>query len=153
MLVQLPFEVKPPAVRAVVLVGMLTAGLTLGTGCEKEATQAVAPSPPVVTVASPIVRPFVSHAEFTGRVEPEDSVELRARVGGFLKQVHFADGDFVKQGDVLFTIDQAPFEAVIRERQAAVEKAKSALGLATATVERNRPLVEKGAISRQEFDV
>lgn len=144
----------PSAANRIRLLGMaFGVGLLGATGCDKAAPQAVAPAPPVVTVASPIVRPFVAYSEFTGRVEPEDSVELRARVGGFLKQVHFADGDFVKQGDLLFTIDQAPFEAVIRERQAAVEKAKSALGLATATVERNRPLVEKGAISRQEFDV
>ncbi|TIT30741.1 MAG: biotin/lipoyl-binding protein, partial [Mesorhizobium sp.] len=72
-----------------------------------------APPAPVVTVAKPVVRDIVEDDEFVGRFEAVDQVSLRSRVGGYLDQVHFQDGTLVKQGDLLFTIDQRPFKAAL----------------------------------------
>jgi RND family efflux transporter MFP subunit len=107
----------------------------------------------VVTVTKPVVRDFTRFVDYTGRVEAMDSLDIRARVGGFLLAAHVQDGDVVKEGDLLFTIDPAPFEAVLKAREAGVEKAKAAQKLALANIERSRPLVRSGAIPAQEFDV
>ena len=78
-----------------------------------------APPAPVVTVAKPLVRDIVEDDEFVGRFEAVDEVSLRSRVGGYLDQVHFQDGAIVKQGDLLFTIDQRPFKAALTQAQVA----------------------------------
>src|SRR3546814_17534796 len=70
--------------------------------------QAAFPPPPAVSVAKPVVRQVVEDDEFVGRFEAVDEVDIRARVGGYLQQVHFTDGAIVAKGDLLFTIDQRP---------------------------------------------
>lgn len=122
-------------------------------GCGGEPAKAPQAPPPIVAVAKPIQKDFKNFDEYTGRLEAVSTVELRARVGGYLKQVHFRDGDYVKKGDVLFTIDPSTFEAVVRQREANVERANAAAALAEATVKRNEPLIKQGVISQQEFDV
>jgi RND family efflux transporter MFP subunit len=131
---------------------VLLSGFLGGCGTSGKKAAPVA-APPVVTVAPPIVRDFTPFAEYTGRVEAVDNLELRARVGGFLKEIHVQDGDIVKSGQLLLTIDPAPFEAVLQARVAGVEKAKTALKLAEANIARSGPLVKSGAIPPQEFDV
>ena len=64
-----------------------------------------AAAPPPVTVAKPLVRDVVDNDEFVGRFEAVDEVSVRARVGGYLDEVHFTDGALVKKGDLLFVID------------------------------------------------
>ena len=66
---------------------------------------------PVVTAAKPVVRDIVEDDEFVGRFEAVDEVAIRSRVGGYLDKVHFQDGALVNKGDLLFTIDQRPYQA------------------------------------------
>ena len=104
------------------------------------ALAAQAQSGPVpVTVAKPIVREIVEDDEFIGRFEAVDQVTLRSRVGGYLDKVHFKDGAIVKQGDLLFTIDQRPFQTALTE-------AKARLTVANTMVE-----FTKGQFDRAEI--
>jgi membrane fusion protein, multidrug efflux system len=99
-------------------------------GCsEKPAPQAAAPAYPV-TVAQPVKRTVTDWDEFTGRFEAVEEVQVRARVGGFVTSVEFRDGAFVKAGDLLYTIDARPFEAVAEQAngQLADARAKAELG-------------------------
>src|SRR5215210_5876702 len=80
-------------------------------GCGDSQQQAAAPAaPPAVTVAQPVKRSVVDYDEYVGRFLAVDMVEVRARVSGYLEKVHFQDGQTVKQGDLLFTIDRRPFQ-------------------------------------------
>src|SRR5690242_19675290 len=74
-------------------------------------TQRSSASPPQVTVAKPVVKGIVERDEFTGRFDAVASVEIRARVTGYLSSVNLADGGLVKAGDLLFVIDRRPFQA------------------------------------------
>src|SRR5258707_15733772 len=95
----------PPQVLAAIR--MALAGLL--SGCGQGQTQA-APPPPKVTVAKPAQRTIVDQDEYVGRFVPVNVVEVRARVSGYLDQIHFTDGQIVNQGDLLFTIDKRPFQ-------------------------------------------
>jgi len=80
----------------------------------------VPPPPPEVTVAHPIRRPVTRYLEYTGTTEPFESVDLRARVPGFLEQVQFKPGGAVKKGDLLFVIDKRTYQAAVDRAQAQV---------------------------------
>ena len=69
--------------------------------------------PPQVTVAPPLASRVAQWDEFTGRFEAMERVEVRPRVSGYIDQVNFRDGSIVKQGDLLFTIDQRPFKLAV----------------------------------------
>ncbi|MBC8087162.1 MAG: efflux RND transporter periplasmic adaptor subunit [Phycisphaerae bacterium] len=111
------------------------------------------PAPPAVTVAEAIERTTDDFQEFTGRLEAVDVVEVRPRVAGLLQRVAFREGTEVRVGAVLFTIDPRPYQAELNRAKAELERVKSRALLAHSEVERSRNLVEKQAISREEFDV
>ena len=90
-----------------------------------EALAQGAPPAPPVTVATPLAKRVTNWDEFTGRFEASDQVEVRARVSGFLDSVHFRDGDMVKSGDLLFTIDQRPYKLAVDASRAEVARAKA----------------------------
>ncbi len=93
---------------AVVLLAPLLAA------CGQSQPPAGGPPPaPAVTVAKPIERGVTEQDEYVGRFVAVDSVEIRARVSGYLDQIHFRDGQMVKQGDLLFTIDKRPFQNTV----------------------------------------
>src|SRR5215831_3909345 len=97
------------AVRAVSL-----AALLLVAGCsESPQKQASAPPPPAVTVANPVKRVVIDQDEYVGRFVAVDSVEIRARVSGYLDRIDFTDGQMVKQGDLLFTLDKRPYQTAL----------------------------------------
>jgi len=77
--------------------------------------------PPAVLVATAEMRDITPATEFVGRVKATDRVDIRARVTGFLGPRLFKDGDLVTEGQVLFKLDSAPFEAVLQQKQAAVQ--------------------------------
>src|SRR6266700_7587194 len=79
-------------------------------GCGKPAPK-TAPPPPVVSVVQPIEREVIEWDDYIGRLESPETVEVRARVNGYLDKVHFKEGKEVKKGDVLFTIDPRPYQA------------------------------------------
>ena len=89
------------------------AGLALFTGCTRGAARQQAPLPSV-TVAPVEQKEIVEWSEFTGRVEPVESVEVRPRVSGYIQEVRFQSGQLVKKGDVLFVIDPRWNQAVVR---------------------------------------
>ncbi len=109
--------------------------------------------PPKVFVKNPITKEFVEKLEFTGNLRAIETVQLRARVSGYLEKIHFKDGDDVKKDDLLFTIEQAPFQVALDLAKAAHEKAEANLKLAKAEMDRTEPLVARGALSIQERDL
>src|SRR4051794_12523264 len=80
-------------------------------GCGRARSQALPPLPTEVLVAEPMRREITEHEDFTGRTEAVETVEIRARVSGYLEKVHFAEGEEVKEGDLLFEIDPRPNQA------------------------------------------
>src|SRR5204862_7907651 len=117
--------------------------------CSKNAPQMPAPQ---VTVAPAIERTVADWDEFTGHFEAVNSVEVRPRVGGFVQRVAFTEGATVHQGDVLFVIDQRPYEAEVARAEAVLAQAKTRNQLAGMEVERAKKLVTTQAISREELD-
>ncbi|HLK89501.1 MAG TPA: efflux RND transporter periplasmic adaptor subunit [Polyangia bacterium] len=120
-------------------------------GCGK-APQAFAPPPPTVTVADVEQREVPDWDEFIGRLEAVDSVEVRARVSGYVDRAAFKEGTEVGKGDLLFQIDPRPYQAELARAEAELAQARSAAALAARAVERSRPLVATEAMSREEFD-
>src|ERR1700674_440633 len=118
-------------------------------GCHKEAPPMQAPQ---VTVAPAVERVVSDWDEFTGHFEAVNSVEVRPRVGGFLQRVGFTEGAIVHQGDVLFVIDQRPYEAEVARAEAVLTQARTRNQLAGMEVERAQKLVNTQAISREELD-
>ncbi|WP_454850832.1 efflux RND transporter periplasmic adaptor subunit [Rhizobium binxianense] len=111
-----------------------------------------ASAPPPVTVAKPVVRDVVDNDEFIGRFQPVDEVSVRSRVGGYLQEIHFQDGALVKQGDLLFVIDQRPFITAVNQANASLEASKSALVFADAQYKRAQSLASSGSQSAQTLD-
>ena len=105
-----------------------------------------------VAVATPLQRTIVEYDEFTGRFEPSRTVEIRPRVSGQLVGIHFRDGDYVRQGQLLFTIDPRPFEAELAEARARAAAARTQAQLASVQVGRAQRLLAKGFVSRDDFD-
>ncbi|MCF3934907.1 efflux RND transporter periplasmic adaptor subunit [Acuticoccus sp. M5D2P5] len=131
------------------LLGAVAFGLA---ACEPEAQTAEAPPPPEVTVAKPVARKIVEDDEFVGRFAAVDEVEVRARVSGYLAEIHFTDGQIVKEGDLLFTIDQRPYAAE-KERAEAQERVSSAeLEYAKQQFDRGADLLKRGTIPQSQHD-
>lgn len=133
------------------LLSLLT--LALGAiGCSAHVEQPP-PPPATVFVAKPIEKDFVEKLEFTGNLRATETVQLKSRVSGYLHKIHFKDGDDVNKGDLLFTIEQEPFQVALALAKAAHQKAEANLKLAKAEMDRTEPLVQRGALSIQERDI
>ena len=132
-------------------IAMLTLGLA---GCEPSKPQAKAAPPPApqVTVAKPAKRLVTNRDEYVGRFVAVDSIEVRARVSGYLDKIHFQDGQLVKQGELLFTIDRRPFEAALAQAKANLAQAQANLAFAKADLERGQGLVRGSTITQQTYD-
>ena len=125
--------------------------VALVAACSEQQKQHVAPPAPKVTVSRPLQRTIVDHDEYVGRFVPVEMVELRSRVSGYLDKVHFQDGQYVKQGDLLFTIDKRPFQNTLDQATANLETAKSNLVFAEADLARGQQLMRDRTISEQVF--
>ena len=162
----LRFVSLPIIASLVMIVGLVV-------GCSKP------PAPPRpttvdVVVALPITKRIVEWDEYTGRLEPINFVEIRARVGGYLKEIRFEEGQIVQKGDLLCVIDEKPYASAVRRAEAAVLEARARLGEAESelvrsaaakkeveaqlTLEQQRynraeQIVGTNAISQEEFDV
>ena len=86
-------------------------------GCE-DRNQYAAPPPPGVTVEQPVLESVTDYSEFTGKTDAVESVEIRARVSGYLMSIHFQPSQMVEVDDLLFTIDQLPYEAALAHAKA-----------------------------------
>jgi multidrug efflux system membrane fusion protein len=108
--------------------------------------------PPTVSAAKPVVREIVEDDEFVGRFQAVDEVTMRSRVGGYLDAVHFRDGAIVNKGDLLFTIDQRPYQAAYDAAKSQVDVATSLLDFAKMQLERAEQLAKSGNISTATVD-
>lgn len=117
-------------------------------------SQAKAPSgpPPTVSVSRPVTRELVEWDEYTGRLDAVDTVEIRARVSGYLTDVHFKDGQMVKKGDVLYTLDARPFERALDQAKAEFGLANTRIANASKDVVRAQPLLRNRFITEKTFD-
>ena len=141
-----------PRARVVAFCASLALGLALA-GCDGEAPRAApAPPPPQVTVALPVAKTVTEQDEYVGRFVAVDAVEIRARVSGYLSAIHFTDGQFVKQGDLLFTIDRRPFQVELEQAKANLSQAKANLSYAVTDLARGKDLVTRDIISQQTYD-
>src|SRR5436305_2650045 len=123
----------------------------VGAGCGRE-PKVVAPPPPDVSVSQPIEEPVQEMLEFTGRVSAVESVEVRARVTGYITKVDFTDGALVKAGDPLFEIDPREYEASVLRAEGQVARLRSQLARADSEVARNQALRPTGAASARELE-
>jgi RND family efflux transporter MFP subunit len=115
--------------------------------------QSAAPSPaPPVTVSLPLQREVVERDEFTGQFAAVDYVELRARVSGYLQEIHFEDGQLVKKGDLLFAIDPRPFEIQRASAKAQVDQANATIEYASREVSRASELRQKDFVAQSTYD-
>lgn len=129
--------------------------LLILSGCGRSGTSSPerpAPQPPRVTVATPEIRKIVDWDLFTGRLVSPETVEIRARVAGYLEEVHFTEGTEVKEGDLLFTIDPRPYEAVVERMEARVTSARSLAELTAYELANVAELKNKGAISEETYE-
>jgi RND family efflux transporter MFP subunit len=111
-----------------------------------------APPPPAVTVSVPLQRDIIEWDEFTGQFAAVDYVEIRARVSGYLTEIHFTDGDIVKKGDLLFVIDPRPFSIARDSAQAQVAEAQAKVDLATVQLQRATELRRSDFTPAATFD-
>ncbi|MBN7796613.1 efflux RND transporter periplasmic adaptor subunit [Parahaliea mediterranea] len=133
------------------LVAATATAAVLG-GCNVRGDSAQVASPPAVDVAEVLVEPAVLWDSFTGRVAAPETVDLRARVSGYIDRVAFAEGELVQQGEVLFEIDPRPYAAREQAARAELARARSQLKLATSEARRARQLLDGKAISREQHE-
>jgi multidrug efflux system membrane fusion protein len=111
-----------------------------------------APPAPQVTIAAPVAQKLIDRDEYVGRFVAVDAVEIRARVSGYLEKIHFTDGQLVKAGDLLFTVDQRPFQAALDQARADLARAKSQTVLTAADLSRAETLLQQKTIAEALYD-
>jgi RND family efflux transporter MFP subunit len=122
-------------------------------GCSNGQNAAAPTLPPTaVTVANPVKRTIADQDEYVGRFVATDSVEVRARLSGYLSKISFQDGQMVKQGDLLFTIDRRPFQIALDQARANLELAKANLAFAESDLMRGQELLRNKTITEQTFE-
>jgi RND family efflux transporter MFP subunit len=107
---------------------------------------------PTVTVTQPIAKRVTNWEEYSGRFVAVETVEIRARVSGFIDKVHFRDGQIIKAGDPLFTIDPRPFEIAVESARAELARANAQVELAENEIERATPLARTGTMTQRDYD-
>jgi len=136
-------------------IAVLLAGAVLPatSGCDRGPTataqQQVVPK---VTTTDVVQKETIDFDEYTGRTEASEAVEIRARVFGYLKGIEFQDGDFVKEGQTLFTIEPDEYQAIHNQSLSKIAVWQSKLDVAKASLERRKQTVAKGAITREEYE-
>lgn len=137
--------------RLLSLLSVLT-GVSLLAGCKPRESAFTPPPPPEVTVAKPIVATLPQTLEFTGNTRGIESVDVRARVRGFIAEKFIRGGEKVKAGDLLFRIDPKPFEATVGQAEAEVASNEARLRLTQITLDRKNQSAAGNAVSKLELD-
>lgn len=125
---------------------------TLLAGCDNSVAHNAPPPPPVVSAASVVVKPISQWDAFNGRVEAVQSVQLRPRVSGYIERVNYTEGDEVKKGQVLFTIDDRTYRAAREQAQAELVRARNQAALARSESSRTEKLIGTQAISQEVWE-
>ena len=120
-------------------------------GCKGNA-QPPAPPPPEVSVIEVKPGPVTVYNEYVAQTQAPDTIEIRSQVTGLLERQVFADGARVKKGDVLYVIDQRPFEAQLAQAKASLAQAEANLVNAKQNLARNSRLIAQKAVSQQDYD-
>ena len=143
------FEEADPMKRALILAlsGLVA---TVLAACGKK--EAPAPPPPDVKVATVLQKDVPIYVEAIGQTRGSTEIEVRARVEGFIQTIDFKEGNPVRKGQLLYTIDPSPFQAALAQAKGALAESEAQLARARQDVVRFEPLVAKNAISRQEYD-
>lgn len=147
---------KPLAMRAsrsMPVAALTLALLAAAVGCHRAPPQMPPPKDPEVDVSIPIYRDITDHEEFTGQTEAVDMVDIRARVTGYLKTVHFQDGAEVQKGALLFEIDPPYYEAEVERTEGAVAQAEARLARLRLDYARAQRLLADRTISKEQFDL
>jgi multidrug efflux pump subunit AcrA (membrane-fusion protein) len=121
-------------------------------GCGRTQPQLAPAPPPEVQVATPLTRQVTDFEEYTGRTEAVNSVDVRARVSGYLDRVEFKDGDDIKEGAVIAVIDPRPYEAEVARTTANLRSAEAKAALSRTLAERGQALLAQKAIGQEEYD-
>jgi len=158
-----PAETPPSAQRggrilliALAVIGLAAIGyryMVAPQGSDQQAaSQAAPPAAPPVTVAKPVIKTLREWRDFTGQFEAQESVEIRARVSGYLESVNFTDGQLVKKGDLLFIIEPRPYDIALDSAKAQLDQAEAQLQLAKVQLERTAQLRKNDYASQQTYD-
>src|SRR5437899_7392451 len=119
--------------------------------CSKStANKSVPPLP--VNVVTVVEKEVNEWDEFTGRLDPVESVDIRPRVSGYITEIHFEAGAIVKKGDLLYVIDPRPYQADFDRAKAEVDRMDAQLKLAQIELNRSKELRDKNTISASDFD-
>lgn len=124
----------------------------LFTGCTSPTPATIVPPTPSVTVAAVEAREITDFDEYTGKTEASEIVEVRSRIFGFLKSIEFKDGDFVKEGQTLFTIEPEEYQAIHEQSLAKIAVNNANLELARSKLAMKEKLRPNGAISQEEYE-
>lgn len=135
---------------AIPVAGVLVIGLR--SWLAPDQAHADVPPPAAVTISQPLRQNIIEWDEYVGRFEASQAVEIRPRVSGALRSIHFKDGDIVQKGQLLFTIDRRPFAAALAEARAHEGSAATALTLARSELSRATRLIADQAVSGEEID-
>jgi len=121
-------------------------------GCKEEKKQAYTPPPPTVSVEKVVLQTVPVHLKYVATTESIKTVDIRARVEGFLEERRFVEGADVKEGDIIFVIEKAPYEAELEMSLAQLAKDKAALSFANDQVKRYKPLAEQDFVTQESLD-
>ena len=143
----------PKTIKTSIAITLMTplAAMILSACARNEAAETPA-APPPVQAAKVVSKPVTEFDEFTGRFEAVERVEVRPRVSGYVMATKFEQGHEVKKGDILYVIDPRPYQATLKHAQAELTRARTQTALAQSERVRATKLVEKRAISQEEFD-
>src|SRR5262249_4814579 len=131
---------------------MLSVASLALSGCSRTPGEDASSTPTPVSVSYPVVREVTDYADFTGRIAAVDSVQVRARVWGYLDKVNFKEGALVKKGDVLFEIDPRTYRATLDNAQGNLASTEAKLKRLNADFARAEELKRNKAISQEEYD-
>src|SRR6516164_8801478 len=130
---------------------VLGAGMSL-TGCARPPMEAPPMAPPSIQVSYPVEQEVSDYVDFTGRTAAVDSVEIRARVWGYLDKVNFKEGALVKKGDLLFQIDPRTYQAALNQAEGNLASMEARLKRQEADFTRAQRLIKNSALSREDYD-
>lgn len=138
--------------RPTLIIGIAFIGLAIGGGCRQSAAERPPAPPPRVTVAYPEVRELTDYDEYNGYLEASATVEVRSRVRGHIKEVHFQDGDNVDKDQLLFELDPRPFESEIDRAKDTLHIAEAQHVAALKEEARLKELLTKGGASKSQVE-
>ncbi|MBZ0215091.1 MAG: efflux RND transporter periplasmic adaptor subunit, partial [Fimbriimonadaceae bacterium] len=137
-----------PVSQVLPILAALAGGLT---GCGED-NRYVAPPPPKVTVAAPVQRQITPYLEATGNTAAINTVNLVARVAGFVQEIKYNDGDFVKKGTPLFVIEPEPYKLKLDQAKGSQDSAEAALKQSEAEFKRQADLVSRQVSTPANYD-